>query len=113
MLSRITIVLARWCSHSIPLSIDAVKKIGNDLNIPVRILDIDNNKDEKIADELIKKNGNYSEDYRIPQVFLEYHKGDIKHIFIGSSQGVSESKKKWEEFFSSDFYKKLLNNHFI
>ena len=40
-LLRITCVLAYWCPHCDPITIDILKKISDDLNVPLRLLDID------------------------------------------------------------------------
>lgn len=106
MLNRITIVLAQWCPHCVPLSLEVVEKMGKDLRIPVRVLDIDDRESEKIADDLVMKYGDYVEDYIIPQVFLEYD-DKVQHIFTGFSEGVSVTKTKWEDFLKSKFYREL------
>ena len=56
-LNRITIVLAYWCPHCSPLSIEYISKVSEDLKTDCRILDIDNKEQEIIADEIVKKHG--------------------------------------------------------
>jgi thiol-disulfide isomerase/thioredoxin len=108
IIERISIVLAQWCPHCVPLSLDNVKRMSKELRVPLRVLDIDDPKLEKVADELVAKYGDDCEDYIIPQVFLEYENGKVQHILTGFSEGVNVTKSKWEDFFKSDFYGNLL-----
>ena len=50
-LNRITIVLAYWCPHCSPLSIEYISKVSEDLKTDCRILDIDNKEQEIIAEK--------------------------------------------------------------
>ena len=81
--------------------------MAGDLNLPYRVLDIDDPESLKIADELVKKYGDDAEDYLIPQAFLEYPDGRVQHFFTGFSENTETTKKHWEDFFSSGFYKSL------
>jgi len=106
MARRISIVLADWCPHCVPLSLENAKRMAKDLNSELRVLDIDDPEQEKVADELVKEYGDYTPDYLIPQVFLE-DEGKVQHVFTGFSEGVSVTRAKWEELFASPYYKKL------
>jgi len=77
--------------------------------VPLRVLDIDDPKQEKIADKLVKEYGDDAEDYLIPQVFLENDGGSVRHIFTGFSEAVNVTEAKWNDFFSSEFYREELN----
>jgi len=105
--SQISIVLAKWCPHCVPLSLDATEQIARDLKLQYRVLDIDDPEKVKIADDLVKKYGDDAVDYLIPQVFLEYPDGSVKHIFTGFSEGTDVTEKHWKDFFSSQFYQNL------
>jgi len=105
--SRISIVLATWCPHCVPLSLEMTKKMSEDLGVPYRVLDIDDTEKEKIADDLVKNYGDNSDDYLIPQVFLEYPEGGVQHIFTGFSENTEVTRHHWEDMFSSGFYKDL------
>ena len=108
-LNRITIVLAYWCPHCSPLSIEYISKVSEDLKTDCRILDIDNKEQEIIADEIVKKHGDWGEDYTIPQVFLEFNDGRIQHILTGARGGsLNDTKRIWEKLFSSELYMKLI-----
>ena len=109
MLSRVSVVLADWCPHCVPLSLETTKRLAGELNVPLRVLDIDDSKQEKIADKLVEEYGDNAEDYLIPQVFLEYDDGTVRHIFTGFSEAVKVTEAKWNDFFNSDFYRQELH----
>ncbi len=83
--------------------------MSEDLKVPLRLLDIDKPEDVKIGDDLVKKYGDDADDYLIPQVFLEFPSGRVQHVFTGFSENSSVTKKHWDYFFSSEFYKTLHN----
>ena len=105
---KITCVLANWCPHCNPTTTDVLAKFKKELNVPVIILDIDDFDQEKIADDIVQKYGDWSSDYLIPQVFFEYSDGEVQHIFTGFSEGVSVTRKAWDSLLDSSFYKELL-----
>jgi glutaredoxin len=104
---QISIVLAQWCPHCVPLSLEMTKKMSSDLGVPYRVLDVDDQENSKIGDDLVRRYGDNSDDYLIPQVFLEYPDGRTQHIFTGFSENTAVTKKHWEDLFSSDFYTQL------
>jgi len=107
MSRRISIVLADWCPHCVPLSLDNAKRMAKDLNTELRVLDIDDPEQEKTADELVKDYGDYTADYLIPQVFVE-EDGKVQHVFTGFSEGVEVTRARWEDLFASRYYKEKL-----
>lgn len=107
-IQRITIVMAKWCPHCYPLALEAARRMGIELGVPVRVLDIDVGEEEKAADEIVAKYGDWSKDYIIPQIFLEHADGRVRHIFTGYSEGVHVTGAKLENIFRSDWYKELL-----
>lgn len=108
-LSQISIVLAPWCPHCVPLSLEETKKMASDLKVPLRVLDIDNVDQAQKADDMVQKHGDFCEDYLVPQVFLEYSNGIVQHLFTGFSEDTRTTKKHWDDLFSSSFYKSLKN----
>jgi thiol-disulfide isomerase/thioredoxin len=106
-IERISAVIATWCPHCYPLSVDNVKRMGEELDIPIRVLDIDREDDVKIADQLVKEHGDDAEDYLIPQIFLEFKDRSIKHIFTGFSENTEITKRRWADLFKSKFYEDL------
>jgi len=103
----IKMVYAKWCPHCVPTTLDAMSKASSELKAKLELYDIDNPEQVKTADELVKKYGEWSEDYVIPQVFFEYQDGKIEHVFTGQRQGVSASRSKLEELFKSQKYEAL------
>lgn len=106
-LKRISLVLAQWCPHCVPLSLEMGQKMADDLQVPLRVLDIDDPGAVKIADKLVLDYGDYTEDYLIPQVFAEFDDGTIKHFLTGFSEGLDFTRRGWENVFQSDFYRNL------
>jgi hypothetical protein len=72
--------------------------------VPLRVLDIDFEDQEEMADELVREHGDFDEDYLIPQVFIEYENGVVKHILTGCPEGVTVTKECWTQFLQSDFW---------
>lgn len=105
--NQISIVLAQWCPHCVPLSLEMTKRMSQDLGVPYRVLDIDDPKNGKIGDDLVKNYGDDSVDYLIPQVFLEFQDGKVQHIFTGFSENTEVTRGHWEDMFSSGFYRQL------
>jgi hypothetical protein len=102
----IDVVYANWCPHCVPTTVEPIKKAGAELGIKVNLYDIDTEDEEK-ADELVKKYGDWSPDYIIPQVFFELDDGEIKHVLTGQSQGLAFTRKAVASLLTSDYFKSL------
>ena len=48
------------------------------------------------ADELVKKYGDWTPDYLIPQVFLEADDGKITHVLTGDPRGLKLTRQAVE-----------------
>jgi hypothetical protein len=70
-----------------------MKKISEELGIPFFSYDIDVPEQEKKADELVHEFGDWSEDYVIPQVFVEMSDGEMRHVLTGNSEGVELTRR--------------------
>jgi hypothetical protein len=105
--TRLTIVLADWCPHCVPLSEEKVHDLAQRLQIPVRRLDIDEPDQEREADALVKAHGDWSPDYLIPQVFLEWTDGHVEHLLTGFPEGVPRTRRAWDDLFESDLVRHL------
>jgi hypothetical protein len=105
---RITAVLAKWCPHCVPLSVDYGKKMAEGLGVPLRVLDIDVARQLKTADRLVEEYGDFVEDYIIPQVFIEYEGGRVEHTFTGFSEAVPVTEARWISLLKSKFYQNLV-----
>jgi glutaredoxin len=110
MLNRITVVVAQWCPHCVPLSLEKGEQMAKQLGVELRVLDIDDPEQEKIADSLVKDYGDQADDYLIPQVFFE-EDGRVNHVFTGFSEGVDVTRSRWDDFFASEYYQAKLGTH--
>lgn len=81
--------------------------MSEDLGVPYRVLDIDDQESSKVGDELVKKFGDDAVDYLIPQVFFQYQDGRVQHIFTGFSENTEVTRRHWEDMFTSNFYGQL------
>jgi len=98
LIKRVSIVLAQWCPHCVPLSLVYGRRMAGMLEVPVRVLDIDEQLER--ADSLVRSCGDWCEDYLIPQVFLEYDNGEVKHVFTGFSEAVPVTEARWNSLLS-------------
>jgi hypothetical protein len=85
---------------------DAMKGAAKDLRVPLVGHDIDT-EEEAEADRLVEKYGDWDPDYTIPQVFLEFEDGEVKHVLTGKKEGLAFTKKALEEFLHGEDYARL------
>jgi hypothetical protein len=81
--------------------------MAEELDVQLRVLDIDREDDLKAADELVKEHGDDSVDYLIPQIFMEFKDGSVKHIFTGFSENHQITGRRWADLFASRFYSEV------
>lgn len=99
---RLTVVLAPWCPHCVPLSVTHGRRLARYLRIPFRTLDIDRPAQLRAADRMVRKYGDWSPDYLIPQVFLEWTDGRVEHLLTGFSEQVARTRRAWRDLAASD-----------
>lgn len=99
----IYVVYANWCPHCVPTVVGPMKQAAERLGIPVHLYDIDTD-DEVKADEIVKKYGDWTPDYVIPQVFVELDGGEIRHVLTGRRQGVAFTRKAVEDLLKSEYF---------
>jgi len=104
---RLTIVLAKWCPHCVPLSVVHGRRLARQLRVPLRILDIDKPREERAADAFVRAHGDAVPDYLIPQVFLEWSNGDVRHLLTGFSEQVPRTDRAWRDLFASDWLRSV------
>ena len=100
------VVSAEWCPHCVSTTMEPMKKAAAELGASFQAHDI-NTSGVQTADELVKKYGDWSPDYLIPQVFLEFDDGSFKHVLTGDPRGVDFTRRAVEEFLGSGFYQGL------
>lgn len=103
-IKAIDVVYANWCPHCVPTTTEPVRETGSRLGVPVNLYDIDTDDVER-ADELVRKHGDWTPDYLIPQVFIELSDGKIKHVLTGDPRGVAYTRKAVEELLGSKPFK--------
>ncbi|MGP8072065.1 MAG: glutaredoxin family protein [Thermoplasmata archaeon] len=106
--TRLTIVLAQWCPHCVPLSVTNGRQLARRLEIPLRLLDIDRPTEERAADRLVRRYGDPAPDYLIPQVFLEWSDGRVQHLLTGFSEEVPRTARAWKDLLRSDWLRGVL-----
>lgn len=94
------VVYANWCPHCVPTTVEPLKKRAEELGVPCFLHDIDTD-DVKVADDLVRKHGDWTPDYLIPQVFLEYEGGRMKHVLTGNPRGVALTRRAVEDLLVS------------
>jgi thiol-disulfide isomerase/thioredoxin len=100
--ARLDLVYATWCPHCVPVSTEAAPRLARKLNVPLRLLDIDDREMERVADRLVEAHGDWTEDYLIPQVFLEWSGGRIQHLLTGTPGSVAATRSSWEHLLTGD-----------
>ncbi len=94
--TRLDLVFARWCPHCHTLSTERARKLARALRVPLRLLDIDEPAQERVADRLVREHGDWSEDYLIPQVFLQWSDGRVEHLLTGVAGSLQGTREAWE-----------------
>jgi glutaredoxin len=100
--ARLTIVLAQWCPHCVPLSLRYGRRLARLLGVPLRTLDIDRRGEVRLADRMVRDHGDPAPDYLIPQVFLEGKDGRVEHLLTGFSEQVTRTRRAWLDLIASD-----------
>ncbi|MDE1852318.1 MAG: hypothetical protein KGI38_01090 [Thaumarchaeota archaeon] len=97
----IHVVYAKWCPHCIPTTVGPLTKRAEELGVQCLLHDIDT-EDMGVADGLVKKYGDWTPDYLVPQIFLEYDGGSIEHVLTGDPRGVALTQRAVEELLASE-----------
>ena len=97
----IHIVYAKWCPHCVPTTVEPLTRRARGLGVPCLLHDIDSD-DVRTADDLVRNHGGWTEDYLIPQVFLEYDGGRVEHVLTGDPRGVALTKGAVEALLESE-----------
>ncbi|HTT26469.1 MAG TPA: hypothetical protein VMH90_05875 [Thermoplasmata archaeon] len=93
---RLTLVYARWCPHCVPTSTERAPELAKRLGVSLRLLDIDRPDEEAIADRLVRDHGDWTDDYLIPQVFLEWDGGEVIHLLTGVPGSIRGTEAAWD-----------------
>lgn len=99
-------VHAAWCPHCQPTTVEPMRKISEELGIPFFSYDIDVPEQEKRADELVREFGDWSEDYLIPQVFVEMSDRDMRHVLTGCSGNIDLTRRAVDNLLNGPLFSK-------
>jgi thiol-disulfide isomerase/thioredoxin len=102
------VVYADWCPHCVPTTVGPVERAAKELGVPAVLYDIDTD-DVGKADELVKKYGDWTPDYVIPQVFVEMDDGKIEHVLTGDRRGVQYTRQAVETLLKSRLSKQQVS----
>jgi hypothetical protein len=81
-----------------------VKK-ARELEAPCILYDIDDPDACEKGDNLVRRHGDWSADYLIPQVFMEYDSGEIRHVFTGYSEDIELTRRGISNLLASHIFK--------
>ncbi|MGD0146402.1 MAG: hypothetical protein ABSB53_06090 [Nitrososphaerales archaeon] len=105
-IKAVHVVHATWCPHCRPTTVEPIQKASEELGIPFFSYDIDVPEQEKKADELVREFGDWSEDYLIPQVFVEMSGGKMRHVLTGRSEGVDLTRRAVNDLLNGPLFAK-------
>ena len=103
----IHVVHATWCPHCHPTTVEPIEEIAGGLGIHFFSYDIDIPEQATKADELVQRFGDWSEDYLVPQVFVETKEGKIQHVFTGYSESVESTKRAINNLLQSPLFARV------
>lgn len=83
-----------------PVTVEPLVQKAAELGIPCALHNIDT-EEGPAADDLVKKYGDWTPDYLVPQVFLEYDGNRFKHVLTGDPRGVALTKKAVDDLMAS------------
>jgi glutaredoxin len=108
VLKAIHVVYADWCPHCVPTTVGPIQRAAKELGVACVLYDIDTD-DEKKADELVERYGDWSPDYLIPQVFVEADDGKIEHVMTGDPRGLQYTRQALEALLKRKFVKQKVS----
>ncbi len=97
-------VHAIWCPHCHPATVEPLQKVSEELGIPFFSYDIDVPEQEKKADELVFKFGDWTEDYLVPQVFVEMSDGEMRHVLTGCPGSLASTRKAVDDLLAGPLF---------
>jgi thiol-disulfide isomerase/thioredoxin len=95
----LVLVYANWCPHCYPLSTDRAPELARRLGVPLRLLDIDVPDQEKEADAMVERHGDWDPNYLIPQLFFDHGDGVVEHLLTGVPGSLAGTRKAWDRLF--------------
>jgi thiol-disulfide isomerase/thioredoxin len=105
-IKAVHVVHATWCPHCHPTTVEPMQKASAELGVSFFSYDIDIPEQSAKADELVRKFGDWSEDYLIPQVFVETSDGEMHHVLTGYSESVDLTRRAVSNLLKSPLFAK-------
>ena len=105
-LKSVHVVYANWCPHCVPTTVESVKQKAQELGMPCILYDIDDPDACEKGDDLVRRYGDWSADYLIPQIFVEYDSGEIRHVFTGYSEDIELTRRGVSNLLASHIFKR-------
>lgn len=105
-IKAVHVVHATWCPHCYPATVEPLQKVSERLGIPFFSYDIDVPEQEKKADGLVREFGDWSEDYLIPQVFVEMNGGEMRHVLTGFPGNLGLTRRAVNNLLNSPLFAK-------
>ncbi len=91
-LKAINLAHMRSCPHC-AAAIDKFRKNAKKLGVQCVLHDVYNESQAGLADEIVRKHGDWSDDYIVPQVFFETTDSLIVHVLTGYPEGVEFTER--------------------
>jgi len=92
------VVHSKWCPYCRNV-IRMAEALSREFQAVLKLLDIDVPDEEEEADVYVRKCGDWSEDYVIPQLFIECADGIVQHLFTGASS-IEAARAKLKKILS-------------
>jgi len=80
----LVLVHSEWCPYC-RIALKMAETLSREFQTVLKLLEIGVPDEEEEADSYVRKYGDWSEDYVIPQFFIEFEDGTVQHIFTGAS----------------------------
>lgn len=104
-IKAVHVVHATWCPHCHPTTVEPLQKAAGELGIRLHSYDIDKPDEAQKSDDLVRRYGDWSEDYLIPQVFVETKDGQVRHVLTGYSEAVGLTERAVKNLLESPFFR--------
>lgn len=104
-IKAVHVVHAQWCPHCHPTTVEPLQKAAGELGVPFHSYDIDKPDEEQKGDELVRRYGDWCEDYLVPQVFVETKDGVMRHVLTGYSEGVGLTERAVNNLLRSPYFR--------
>lgn len=89
-----------------PTTVEPMKRVATELGVPCLLHDIDTD-DVALADDLVRRYGDWNPDYLVPQVFLEFEGGEFRHVLTGDPKGLAFTRQALDGLINGQLFSDL------